>query len=84
MISYHLYNHQIHNLCPNNFFLLNNCSPSQRLTILITYFSKIKEIDFVTTFCVSCQKNISNILKKNVFCNTSMYTATLLGMPQHL
>ena len=84
MISYHLYNHQIHNLCPNNFFLLHNCSPSQRLTILITYFSKIKEIDFVTTFCVSCQKNISNILKKNVFCNTSMYTATLLGMPQHL
>ena len=84
MISNHLYNHQIHNLCPSNFFLFQNYSPSQRLTILITYFSKIKEIDFVTTFCVSCQKNISNILKKNVFCNTSMYTATLLGMPQHL
>ena len=84
MILYHLYNHQIQNLCPNNFFLHHNCFPSQRLTILITYFSKIKEIDFVTTFCVSCQKNISNILKKNVFCNTSMYTATLLGMPQHL
>ena len=84
MILYHLYNHQIQNLCPNNFFLHHNCFSSQRLTILITYFSKIKEIHFVTTFCVSCQKNISNILKKNVFCNTSMYTATLLGMPQHL
>ena len=77
MILYHLYNHQIQNLCPNNFFLHHNCFPSQRLTILITYFSKIKEIDFVTTFCVSCQKNISNILKK-------MFSVTLLGMPQHL
>ena len=55
------------------------CSLSQRLTVLIIniIFFKLK-IYFVTTFCISSQKNISERLHEKCFFNTSKHAMTLL------